>query len=610
MIRRGRCWYWDLLGFVFVPCGVTGFRGIGSSLSLSLSLRLSLHFLVGIFRFGGRDPRITIMATYYPTLSNQRDVLPSPYLRDPKLPSNLAVNPIYPNPLSTQTQLLDFIQVSPIGDSELLSRTTVPIAEDEHHLRPQGLSLSLQYPYVHPNTHVDTHPSISNFFSPHVQIEDNALSKVSRYSDYLSYNLPGRTQNVGSTSLNSNYLKAAQVLLDEVVSVQNALTQSGTDRKGDSDKSGVHGLKEIESKTESTTDCSSDISPSERQDLRDRVAKLSSLLDEVDRRYRQYHNEMKMMISSFEMVAGHGAGKPYTTLALQTISRQFRRLHDVITDQIRATQQRLGDQDEAGMLSSGQGQPLPRLRYVDQQLRQQRALQQFGVMRHSWRPQRGLPESSVTILRAWLFEHFLHPYPKDLEKLMLARQTGLTRSQVANWFINARVRLWKPMIEEMYKEEFGEVDSKSSPDRTVEEQSVKPEALDRGLSDQFNDPKPDDLIPEVGVQGCTARLGFRNGLSGANGPDCTAMNIKDDCRSNLVNPHHDGSGNSIGYNISEELGSFALGERVSLSLGLQNCETDAQSMSGVMQSRGEYVSSSPVGRILGDYDRDNQYFVA
>ncbi|URD73066.1 Homeobox domain containing protein [Musa troglodytarum] len=52
------------------------------------------------------------------------------------------------------------------------------------------------------------------------------------------------------------------------------------------------------------------------------------------------------------------------------------------------------------------------------------------MQQHSWRPQRGLPESSVSILRAWLFEHFLHPYPKDSEKLVLARRTGLTRSQI------------------------------------------------------------------------------------------------------------------------------------------------------------------------------------
>ncbi|RRT76266.1 hypothetical protein BHE74_00020272 [Ensete ventricosum] len=38
------------------------------------------------------------------------------------------------------------------------------------------------------------------------------------------------------------------------------------------------------------------------------------------------------------------------------------------------------------------------------------------------------------------------------------------QNKVTNWFINARVRLWKPMIEDMYKEEFGdtEIDSNSS----------------------------------------------------------------------------------------------------------------------------------------------------
>ncbi|MBA0794842.1 hypothetical protein Gohar_019127, partial [Gossypium harknessii] len=67
-----------------------------------------------------------------------------------------------------------------------------------------------------------------------------------------------------------------------------------------------------------------------------------------------------------------------------------------------------------------------------------------------WRPQRGLPERAVAILRAWLFEHFLHPYPTDTDKHMLATQTGLSRNQVSNWFINARVRVWKPMVEEIH----------------------------------------------------------------------------------------------------------------------------------------------------------------
>ncbi|KAL6993648.1 hypothetical protein U1Q18_011760 [Sarracenia purpurea var. burkii] len=44
-------------------------------------------------------------------------------------------------------------------------------------------------------------------------------------------------------------------------------------------------------------------------------------------------------------------------------------------------------------------------------------------------------------------------YPSDADKHLLARQTGLSRNQVSNWFINARVRLWKPMVEDMYQQE-------------------------------------------------------------------------------------------------------------------------------------------------------------
>lgn len=132
---------------------------------------------------------------------------------------------------------------------------------------------------------------------------------------------------------------------------------------------------------------------------------LSSL--QVDRRYKQYYHQMQIVVSSFDVVAGCGAAKPYTAVALQTISRHFRCLRDAITGQIRATQKSLGEQGTTGSIK---GVGITRLRYVDQQLRQQRALQQLGMMQqHAWRPQRGLPETSVSILRAWLFEHFLHP---------------------------------------------------------------------------------------------------------------------------------------------------------------------------------------------------------
>ncbi|CAM8913612.1 unnamed protein product [Rhodiola kirilowii] len=78
-------------------------------------------------------------------------------------------------------------------------------------------------------------------------------------------------------------------------------------------------------------------------------------------------------------------------------------------------------------------------------------VQTSAVVQHPvWQSQRGLPAYAVAVFKNWLFEHFLHPYPSDTDKNLLAQQTGLSRNQVSNWFINARVRLWKPLVEEIH----------------------------------------------------------------------------------------------------------------------------------------------------------------
>ncbi|KAG0491975.1 hypothetical protein HPP92_005373 [Vanilla planifolia] len=174
------------------------------------------------------------------------------------------------------------------------------------------------------------------------------------------------------------------------------------------------------------------------------------------KRYKRYCEQMKAVVSTFEDVAGEGAARAYSLLASMAMSRHFRRLRDGITGQLGSTRRAMGEADGAATPGLTKGNT-PRLRLLDQSLRRQRAFQQAGMAEsHPWRPQKGLPERSVSILRAWLFEHFLHPYPSDVDKHILARQTGLSRSQVSNWFINARVRLWKPMVEEMYVEEMKE----------------------------------------------------------------------------------------------------------------------------------------------------------
>ncbi|CAA7035611.1 unnamed protein product [Microthlaspi erraticum] len=260
-------------------------------------------------------------------------------------------------------------------------------------------------------------------------------------NEYATQVVSGFTRTIH----NSKYLKAAQELLDEAVNVKKALKQF----QPEGDKVDEEKEKNLQ---EMSTNPPADIPQGERQDLQNKLSKLLSILDEVDRRYKQYYHQMQIVVSSFDVIAGCGAAKPYTALALQTISRHFRCLRDAISGQILVTRRSLGGESDG---LDGGGVRISRLRNVDQQVRQQRAFQRLGVMQpHAWRPQRGLPDSSVLILRAWLFEHFLHPYPKDSDKIMLARQTGLSRGQVSNWFINARVRLWKPMVEEMYMEEF------------------------------------------------------------------------------------------------------------------------------------------------------------
>nr|CAB3501921.1 unnamed protein product [Digitaria exilis] len=418
---------------------------------------------------------------------------------------------------------------------------------------------------------------------------------------------------------NSKYLRAARELLDEVVNVRDAIKQRKGDKTNQSNKDSGEGSKDAADKSEEKADehegnSSAELTPSERQDLQNKVSALMALLDQVDRKYRHYKHQMQMVMSSFDAVAGAGAARPYTALALQTISRHFRSLRDAIGAQVQSLRRSLGEKD-----TSPQGGGLSRLRYIDQQLRQQRAMQQFGMMQqpqHAWRPQRGLPESAVSVLRAWLFEHFLHPYPKDSEKLMLARQTGLSRGQVSNWFINARVRLWKPMIEEMYKEEFGaEMDSHSSSEN---KQGKDEAAISSEDHDEFQSPSSaaakqhghgaaagHHLVSAFKSEAIGAMdAGVLDG--GAIGSYTTSLNLGavGNGGSSLLqdafahHQHGDARFAAAAYGDMSGLGGYD-GGSVSLTLGLQHCNDAGGAVQGEQQgllygNAGdfEFISSS------------------
>ncbi|KAG4999008.1 hypothetical protein JHK87_020080 [Glycine soja] len=344
-----------------------------------------------------------------------------------------------------------------VDDSSL--RCVFPCEGNE---RPsQGLSLSLSSTnpsgiglqsfelrqttsHHHHQQHLSDFVSREGFFGKPV----NAQQQQEMLQDgYLSPNKAANIYQQGHFLIkNSKFLVPSQVLLNEFCSLgtkendvpkqKNKQWEEGNNNGGGSSKN--HSLSSLEF-----------------VELQKRKTRLLAMLEEVDRRYKHYRDQMKAVMSSFEAVAGNGAATVYSALALKAMSRHFRCLKDGIMDQIRATRKGMGEKELAAVPGTTRGET-PRLKIIDQSLRQQRAFQQISIMEtHPWRPQRGLPERSVSVLRAWLFEHFLHPYPSDVDKHILARQTGLSRSQarVSNWFINARVRLWKPMVEEMYLEE-------------------------------------------------------------------------------------------------------------------------------------------------------------
>ncbi|KDP38560.1 hypothetical protein JCGZ_04485 [Jatropha curcas] len=675
------------------------------------------------------------MATYYPSLSSQRENLQGSHPGDQKLtsyselPSHHSNMTIYVNQASGPGSYSEFLSGSSLslhncaefssvgdrnemmfippttdtmnlqtidgqlntavdhparnhvnGDSQVVSRAQLGILDSEQNFHSQGLSLSLgtemqsavsvpSFQYQNLNLLLPSlsspHPPATGKWALSYEGDGSSPSKGLKNSDCLSAfaggnhnpikteasrNLQGLdSQNdvhdtymyasSGYTlaTLNSKYVKAAQKLLDEMVSVRKALKQRQSNKCFD-DTEEADGRSKNQSipptssgmssgPSESTANSSPELSPAEQQELQNKKTKLLSMLVEVNRRYKQYYHQMQIVVSSFDMVAGHGAAKSYTALALQTISRHFRSLRDAITGQVEIISRKLGEQDTS---PNGQG-GIPRLRYVDQQLRQQMALQQLGVMRHAWRPQRGLPESSVSILRAWLFEHFLHPYPSDSEKIMLAKQTGLTRNQVANWFINARVRLWKPMVEEIYKEEFADSEaiSKSSLDDGKKangenhlasenrlddfQDSVTSSAADTTCPVQVHNIKS-DLIPDIEMNKTITTTVLQNDSIGDNVTDSGIKKHQLNQRSNIgdhspypdknipYDQHVDHSfmPAALSYDISE-LSGFAIGSQVSLALGLQSHETDAFQISDGNHIRSNNMAASSMGPDTMDY---------
>lgn len=250
----------------------------------------------------------------------------------------------------------------------------------------------------------------------------------------------------------SRFLGPAEKLLEEICDVGGAA--SHVDRSvSDEGLLDADPMEAIDHDMAGADRATSDAGPISGAEQQWKKTRLISMMEEVCKRYRLYYQQVQTVINSFETVAGFSNAAPFAAMALRAMAKHFKCLKSMILSQLRNT-------TKAGAGKEGLSKDIVMFGLAGSSaaaLHRASSVAAFGQPHNIWRPQRGLPERAVSVLRAWLFEHFLHPYPTDGDKQMLAKQTGLTRNQVSNWFINARVRLWKPMVEEIHNLEMRQV---------------------------------------------------------------------------------------------------------------------------------------------------------
>lgn len=229
------------------------------------------------------------------------------------------------------------------GNPQILSRTQLGILDAEQNLLPQQLSLSLstQIPSTAPLASLQyqyLNPGLSSLFGTHVsssvertiscEDDESSQAKEFRNDESLPCSFLGTDHNAvkeealcnpqclefpkvigvdqylyeslgpANTVLNSKFLKSVQQLLDEVVNVRKCLTQQEFDKRHELHGIGLDGSKENDERSkdhsilsssignssdpnELVNNSSCELSPTERQGLEHKKAKLLSMLDEV-----------------------------------------------------------------------------------------------------------------------------------------------------------------------------------------------------------------------------------------------------------------------------------------------------------------------------------------
>ncbi|KAK4401215.1 Homeobox protein A [Sesamum angolense] len=175
---------------------------------------------------------------------------------------------------------------------------------------------------------------------------------------------------------------------------------------------------------------------------------LLALLQVVDERYNRCLDEIHTVTSAFHAVTEldpnlHGR------FALPMISFMYKNLRERISSHVLAV---------GAHISKGEATEETSLETCF--IHKQWALQQLCKRDHQfWRPQRGLPERSVSVLRAWMFQNFLHPderfkfqVPERCREALACFEERTDKESGVELVYKRSCSSMKPMIEEMYAE--------------------------------------------------------------------------------------------------------------------------------------------------------------
>jgi hypothetical protein len=141
---------------------------------------------------------------------------------------------------------------------------------------------------------------------------------------------------------------------------------------------------------------------------------------QLDSRQEQYFQELSRVSASFEPALGPATTEGYTSLMSQAMSRHFSNLRRSILRKLAAitmppapptlwVDEESEEEEDEDDYDYDPARPVSQEDMVTRLVRRTKQAAVTRVAEQVCKPLRGLPEGSVAVLRAWLFDHFLDP---------------------------------------------------------------------------------------------------------------------------------------------------------------------------------------------------------